>query len=211
MSAPYRKAEVAAIAARYPQAFGHGDPARRLLLPVLARGLNAIEGSAQWWLLNRLDREDDDPRPGRLAADILVWGPTKEHFDVLTDTGPMWASRGIVTNPRWHLEDPNAWPSWDDNMPLPAPPAPDDPLPDTILVRRVGLVEATVLAHAEQLREVRGAIAGATSLFERLLSRVELLENRPVPAFTLPELVAEGTTSRAFGHGHTVQLRVRPR
>ena len=76
MAMPNRANEVKAIAARYPQAFGPPDDTvdarRRLLVPIIVRELNKLDAD-RWFLLNRLDRQDDDPKPGRLTSDVIVW------------------------------------------------------------------------------------------------------------------------------------------
>ena len=128
MAMPNRLREVKAIVEKYPQAFGPPDDTldarRRLLMPIVVRELNTIDGN-NWFLLNRLDRQDDDPRPGRLTSDVIVWGPTKEHVDVLSSSGAMWGEHPAITDPDWKLEHPSNWPSWDDvNPPAPAPPDP---------------------------------------------------------------------------------------
>ncbi len=84
----------------------------------------------QWFLLNRLDRQDDDPKPGRLTSDVIVWGPTKEHVDVLSASGAMWGEHAAITDRDWKLEHAANWPNWDDVNPQPAPdprPNPDTP------------------------------------------------------------------------------------
>ena len=150
MSVPNRKQEVATIAARYPQSFGDPtktvDARRRLLMPILARELNKVDGE-HWFLLNRLDRNDDDPRPGRLASDILVWQPTKEHVDVLSATGPMWTVYPAITDPDWRIEHWSNWPSWDDLEPPDDPPPPP---PSTDLEARVTALEARVARHLKE-------------------------------------------------------------
>ena len=124
MAMPNRAQEVKTIAARYPQAFGPPDDTidarRRLLVPIIVRELNKLDGN-NWFLLNRLDRQDDDPRPGRLTSDVIVWGPTKEHVDVLSSSGAMWGEHPCITDPDWKLEHSSNWPSWDDVTPPPAP------------------------------------------------------------------------------------------
>ena len=125
MAMPNRSQEVKAICARYPQAFGPPDETidarRRLLIPIIVRELNRLDGD-KWFLLNRLDRQDDDPKPGRLTSDVIVWGPTREHVDVLSSSGAMWGEQPVITDPDWKLEHSSNWPCWDDvNPPSPSP------------------------------------------------------------------------------------------
>lgn len=133
MAMPNRSNEVKAIAKKYPQAFGPPDNTidarRRLLVPIICRELNKLDGD-QWFLLNRLDRQDADPKPGRLTSDVIVWGPTKEHVDVLSASGAMWGEHAAITDRDWKLEHASNWPNWDDVNPQPAPdprPNPDTP------------------------------------------------------------------------------------
>ena len=118
---PNRSALVKQIAARYPQAFGKPDETldarRRLLIPIICKECNKLDND-QWALLNRMDRSDEDPKIGRLAADILVWLPTKEHVDVLSSSGAMWEEHPPITDTEWKFESPDKWPSWD-NQSLP--------------------------------------------------------------------------------------------
>ena len=129
MGMPNRSNECKAIVARYPQAFGPPnetlDARRRLLMPIIVRELNKLDGN-NWFLLNRMDRNDDDPRPGRLTSDVIVWGPTKEHVDVLSASGGMWGEHPPITDREWKLEPWTNWPSWDDQNP-PAPDTRPDP------------------------------------------------------------------------------------
>ena len=149
MSVPNRSKEVKAIAAKYPQSFGAPDETidarRRLLMPIIVRELNKLDGD-NWFLLNRLDRNDDDPRPGRLTSDVIVWGPTKEHVDVLSASGAMWSVLPVITDRDWKLESWTLWPSWDTLAPPPAPPAPEPPP-----VPPSGALESRVLALEQRI------------------------------------------------------------
>lgn len=149
MAIPNRSKEVKAIAAKYPQSFGPPDETidarRRLLMPILARELNKLDGE-NWYLLNRLDRQDEDPKPGRLTSDVLVWKPTKEHVDVLSASGAMWSVLGPVTDPDWQIEHWSLWPSWDTQAPTEPPTEPTPVPPASDLEGRVAAVEAKLAA-----------------------------------------------------------------
>ncbi len=125
MAVPNRSREVKAIVAKYPQAFGPPDNTldarRRLLIPIIVRELNKLDED-KWFVLNRLDRQDTDPKPGRLTSDVIVWGPTKEHIDVLSSSGAMWGEHPAITDRDWKIEHWSNWPSWDDVTPPPEPP-----------------------------------------------------------------------------------------
>jgi hypothetical protein len=55
----------------------------------LCGDLNGLDGG-RWGLLLKND--------GRIPADILVWRPTREHFDVLSDFGPAWQNDGVIAD-----------------------------------------------------------------------------------------------------------------
>lgn len=157
MSVPNRSKEVKAICARYPQAFGEPgktlDARRRLLIPIICRELNKLDGE-NWFLLNRLDRQDDDPKPGRLTSDVLVWKPTMEHVDMLGGSGPMWQVHPKITDPQWKLEHWSNWPSWDDLQPQPQPQPEQPPLPfpqpSNDFAARFAALEARVNKHLKE-------------------------------------------------------------
>lgn len=145
MAVPNRSKEIKAIAAKYPQAFG-GDEAtldarRRLLMPILCRELNKLDGE-NWYLVNRLDREDDDPKPGRLTSDVLAWKPTMEHVDMLSSSGTMWHVLPKITDPQWKLEHWSNWPSWDDVTPPTPVPTPGTNVPNLGMEQRIAALEA---------------------------------------------------------------------
>lgn len=96
-AAPYRGGEVAAIANQNIGLLsgpGSIDDKKRELLHVIVRGLNQ-QDNGNWGELLKTDQG------GYVPADVIVWRPTMEHFDVLTDSGPMWGPSGVVPNPAW--------------------------------------------------------------------------------------------------------------
>lgn len=123
MNAPDRSVAVADYVSMFPQTFEdeHGarldkddprlDSQRLALLPGLIRVLNSLDGG-DWGLCSK------DDQAGKIPADIVAWRPTREHFDVLTGTGPSWQPRGVM---------PLAW-SWKAVPPIAAPPAVDPPV-----------------------------------------------------------------------------------
>ena len=110
---PNRSAEVAQVV-QQPHVrglFGSED-GRRQILAWIAAALNPADGS-NWGLLRKMDVPG-----GRVPADILVWRPTLEHVDVLTDTGPAWIQHPrIELNWVWEPAPPVGLPP-----PVPAPP-----------------------------------------------------------------------------------------
>lgn len=199
---PNRSKEVKAIAARYPQSFGPPDESidrrRRLLIPIIVRELNKLDGN-NWFLLNRLDRNDDDPRPGRLTSDVIVWGPTKEHVDVLSGSGAMWTEHPAITDTDWKIEHHSHWPSWDDVQPGPVDPPPPPPPPTGF--------DPTQLERA--IIDLRAALQAERDRISALDQRIAEIDAKPPLPFELPELVAEGTTGRSLRHVHSIRLNVR--
>lgn len=156
MAIPNRSKEVKAIAAKYPQSFGKPDETidarRRLLMPIICKALNKLDGG-NWALLNRLDRQDDDPKPGRLTSDVLVWRPTKEHVDVLSANGAMWKVYPAITDLDWKIEAPELWPDWDTLKPPTPDPGPP-PSDDQIVRMREAMAAVDVeIQHLKQITE----------------------------------------------------------
>ena len=155
MAMPNRSKEVKEIVKKYPQAFGPPDDTldarRRLLIPIIARELNKLDGN-NWFVLNRLDRNDEDPRPGRLTSDVIVWGPTKEHVDVLSSSGAMWGVLDKITDPDWKIEPWSNWPTWDGQSPPEEPPVPPTNPPADLseLIARLTALEARVNRHLKE-------------------------------------------------------------
>jgi len=117
------------------------DNIGRRLLPHLIDAMPANE-RANWGVL-----EKRTSKPWYVPYDILVWKPTREHFDVLTSkplsgdkndtTGSRrligtWIEVGVLPKATWH------WCEWNKTatpiVPLahadPPPPPPPDPKPD---------------------------------------------------------------------------------
>jgi hypothetical protein len=105
------------ICARHPEAFGEPlatNDARRLdlLQTVIVPTLNEVD-DGHWGVLTKTDQGNKVP------CDVIVWQPTREHFDVMTGTGGAWIPHGPVTNPAWAWT--NVAPSVIGNAPPPTP------------------------------------------------------------------------------------------
>lgn len=170
---PNRAREVKAIAAKYPQSFGPPDDTldarRRLLMPIICKELNKLDGG-NWALLNRLDRQDEDPKPGRLTSDVLVWKPTKEHVDVLSGSGAMWQVHPVITDPDWKIEAPELWPDWETLKPTPEPEPQPNPNPQPQPVPGDDLMERVARYMAGQIQKgvvlANETSAGLTALLK---------------------------------------------
>lgn len=182
-SAPDRSGDVARLVAQHPETF-RGDPStvddrKRALLPIIVRELNVQDGG-RWGLLTKTDQG------GKVPADVIVWRPTLEHFDVLTDRGPMWGPHGPVSNPAW------VWTAVTGSPEPPSGPA-DPPVPSadlTPLLARLDALERAVQAlsstvpplaqqvgaHGAELEKL--ALAGER--LTALTARIEMLESRPL-------------------------------
>lgn len=96
---PDRSAAVAAIVniANNLALLDGNEDHKRDLLGVVIRELNRqfpADGN-NWGFLSKTDRD-----PDFTPADILMWNPTRDHIDVLSDTGPVWIPRGVPV-PEW--------------------------------------------------------------------------------------------------------------
>jgi hypothetical protein len=213
MSAPNRKKEVEAICRRYPQAFGPPsetqDARRRLLIPIVARELNKKDGG-NWGVLYRNDRQDDDPMPGRLTSDVIVWKPTMEHFDVLTANGAMWQGHGPITDPDWDWRDPSEFKTWDLNEPEPEEPKPPVLPPTGPTPAQLAELIARLDALEKAAGVTDGRCAALEGLCQALAQRLTALETQPVKAWLKEGAIVEGSTSRVFGHAHEIRLTVKP-
>lgn len=155
MSAPNRKAEVErAFAGLTIHPKTEADDGRRANLFAVGRYLNTLD-AGQWGCLVKTDQG------GKIPADILVWKPTREHFDVITgDGGPTWIAYGTVPKPEW------VWRAIPDG-PAPEPPGTSTPIPDDQNLHKqlVALAEfdaklAVRVAEAEAaLTEIRRQIS----------------------------------------------------
>jgi hypothetical protein len=96
---PNRSSEVAAIV-NIPEnleSLDGTDEGKRELARLVARELNATipaDGN-NWGLLIKNDRT-----PPFIVTDIIVWLPTGQHADILTDTGPTWVEHPPIP-PEW--------------------------------------------------------------------------------------------------------------
>lgn len=126
MNAPDRSAWVMEIWKNYPPvmlvngAFPSDEERRVYLLDVLLPRLRGREPYGTWGCLIKTDQND------KIPADIAVWKDTKEHFDVLTDTGPIWKPHGPAKK-AWIFGDVSTIPYGDEWKP---PPPPDPPAVD---------------------------------------------------------------------------------
>ena len=117
MSAPDRSSEVATIVGAHKALLDGNEDHRRQVLVFICDELNS-DDHGQWGVLSKDDRD-----PPFIPSDIIVWRQSREHFDVLTDSGPTWIPRGPIQD---------AW-SWqparvvDGGGDAPRPPQPRPP------------------------------------------------------------------------------------
>jgi hypothetical protein len=155
VSAPNRKAEVEkAFAGLTIHPKTEADDGRRQNLCAVGQYLNTLD-AGQWGCLVKTDQGN------KIPADILVWKPTREHFDVITgDGGPTWIACGTVPKPEW------VWRAIPDG-PAPEPPGTSTPIPDAenwhkklLALAEFDAALAVRVAEAEAaLTEIRRQIA----------------------------------------------------
>lgn len=165
--------DIADILQTCPRAFAppidNVDAHRRLVIPYVAMKLNERDGADKWRLLYRMDRQDSDPEPGRLTADVLVWTATREHYDVLSATGAMSPIKhGPITDRDWQLRRPENFPTLCAREPAPPPVDPPPSPPGDVTTRIAGL-EQTVRALSESNRILMDAVTELKARVERHL------------------------------------------
>jgi hypothetical protein len=69
--------------------FTDDDVRREYLLSTMIPELNKVDG--RWGALVKNDRT-----PPFIPSDIIVWQDTREHWDILTNTGPAWQYDGEI-------------------------------------------------------------------------------------------------------------------
>lgn len=183
-SAPDRSGDVARIVSQHPEAF-RGDPAtvddrKRALLPVIVRELNVQDGG-RWGLLTKTDQG------GKVPADVIVWRPTLEHFDVLTDRGPMWGPHGPVQNPAW------LWTAVSGSPEPPAGPA-DPPVPSvdlSPLLARLDALERVVQALSSTVPPLAQQVGAHGAELEKLALEGERLAALTARVQMLESLLAQ--------------------
>lgn len=171
MSAPDRSQwvkNITEIQASLP--FPSEEARREFLLTSLIPALNRMETLGEWGYLVKLDKGNHIP------ADVIVWKETLEHFDVLTDKGPMWKAHGPIRS---------SWRFGQSGVNPPAPPVPHTPTPENTTPSGPGQTAGNelvsrVMALQEQVRVLtessNNAIASFTVAFEAL-------KNRPFPTY----------------------------
>lgn len=154
ISAPNRFLEVRAICDAHPEVFrgpvDQSDERRRAFLPSLIFNLNQVD-AGEWGALLKTDQGN------KIPADVIVWRPTLEHFDVMTDTGAIWDPKGVIANPAWR------WVAV--GSPRPADPPPPAPRP-LDLADVLGLLDAIrddVLEQAATLQEIVDTLRDRTA------------------------------------------------
>ena len=141
MNAPDRSAQVREIVARHPETFQgpleERDSQKKRLLFRICRELNIQDPIFKGWgVLQKLDQG------GKIPADILVWQQTREHFDILSDTGALWIPMGVLINPAW------VW--FSAEVPEPPPPPPPPPVVEDENIRLL-LDAVTRLAESQEI------------------------------------------------------------
>ena len=185
--APNRSTEVASIVtanASLLRVGGNIDDAKRTLLHVIVRDLNSRDGGS-WGELLKTDQG------GYVPADIIVWRPTMEHFDVLTDSGPMWGPHGVVSNPAW------LWTMAPNTGTIPPPPGPQTPPPVVTQVVEIdyGRIRTEVQAAENRLSDQ------AERMFADLVARDEARAKQLEAHDSKP-----GMVSQTFGNRYVQML-----
>lgn len=159
MNAPNRAADVRALCAGHRDAFGPPDEtndARRLafLREWLIPALNLLDGG-KWGGL----RKDD--QGGKRTCDVIVWADTREHFDVLTGTGPTWIPHGVLSNPAWVWEAVGTA-----QTPISEPPAPPSgPTDPSAILAALSRTEAALVALESRMAALAAKVPPITTTY----------------------------------------------
>lgn len=134
-SLPNRQREVdLLVTAKYQMMLNGDENRRREVLGQLCGDLNILDGN-QWGLLIKNDRN-----PPFIPSDILVWLPTREHVDVLTDNGSTWIRHEAIPSQWSWLVCPVVVPP-PVGEPTPVPIPVPGPIFDTEVLRRLTVIE----------------------------------------------------------------------
>jgi hypothetical protein len=161
---PDRAGDVAAIVNAGLELFAQGDAGRLELLKRICAVLNTHDFGA-WGLLEK-------PGP-RIPADIIVWHPTLDHVDVLSDGGPVWIPRGTIAEDwRWILAPPPGEP------PPPPPPPPIGRAYDEGLAREFAIVVDECYRDARRTVDGGGTIFATRAAFDYYTGRLDWAASR---------------------------------
>jgi hypothetical protein len=167
------------------------DAFRRQVIPYFASELNKLDGG-NWAVLYRMDRQDETPEPGRLTADVVIWKPTRQHFDTMGDRVTSWSLIGPLPNDKdWFVREPSAFPTVCGTLQPPTPPdVPPPPVPvdDSALKlliaqtatqhREVLAVLASLAQEIQELKQLSGELGAAVLALDE---RAAALERKKLP------------------------------
>lgn len=153
MAVPNHKAIVEQVLSRFESQItapaAEVDGIGRRLLPHMIEAMPAAE-RPNWGVLRK--------STGTFPYDILVWRPTREHFDVLTskEVSPgvrrlvaTWTNAGVLPRPDW------TWCDWRQSTIVPLEPIADDPPADD---PPTGDLEARVAALEARFARLKAAL-----------------------------------------------------
>jgi hypothetical protein len=195
MNAPNRRTWVSQIWVSHPPSnlvsgsFPNDDVRREYLLGILLPELNKLEfpsTGAKWGYLIKTERD-----PDFVPSDIICWPDTREHFDVLTDSGSTWIDDGVMTNPEWMIGFTDSTP------PLPNP-DPVPPIPDPIndLQQQINELKAVIEANRLRMEAINSKFVGESE---------NLNVHKPLPLY-----VGTGV-GRLFGINIPVVVESKPK
>lgn len=143
-SLPNRSTEVASlVTGKYAGQLNGQEDRRREVLSQVCGDLNLIDGG-RWGLLIKSDRN-----PPFIPSDILVWAPTREHVDVLTDSGPAWIVHEAIPS-QWNWQVcPTAGPVVG-VLPVVTPGQPPAPIFSNEALQRIITIEQVVAEIRQQ-------------------------------------------------------------
>lgn len=185
MEAPDRKANVQKAiepfaylwdkTLNWPRGMDNYEDRVRCLLPKVCETLNLID-RGQWGVLHKMDRGPKGV--GYVPYDIVVWEPTKEHFDIFTDDADArWGKAGVFTDKDWSWLDARAAVSRGliPNF-IPVRPGASQPTPTPTPEPGTGTGSPALDRIFEELDELRADVSGLARGQSDIQSRLQALE-----------------------------------
>lgn len=163
MNAPNRLSTIEQVwNETYPNGhtFPNDDERRVFLLETLLPVLSALE--PQWGYLLKTDRN-----PPFIPSDIIMWKDTKEHFDVLTGTGPAWQPDGVMENPLW------LWVGGGSTNPNPPGPTPPSETPSGSTIQQLITIQELVRGLQGQVKALTEYTISVDTAIVEALNRLD--------------------------------------
>jgi hypothetical protein len=223
MAVPDHRDDVAAAAARYPDAWGHahtGGPRTEEFIRLLARDLHAINP--------RFGLNGKRGNPGDISDDALCYRGEGDQFDPTNGNSPVTVI-DVIKDAGWLPGFPDPSPAWGtfpgnvhagawvqpDSAPvepplveLPAPPVPPAPVPpvDTELHNRIAMIQTAMSFLINQIAAQRNDIE---VLHRQLANTYDQLANARLEVQDVRKALERPLTLEAGGRAFGVPVNIK--